>query len=264
MKVTWFLLLTCIAYAFSSEAQLNSRWVTQTVIADGIIKDWGQGLNFYDSKTKLLYAVANDSNNLYLCFQEPDQMSQMRIMRAGLIINLSVKGKSKSNVTIAFPLQDQEPVSRSSEQEGGQRPDMNQIKEKFLLANTMMSIRGFATPDGIVPIHNPSGLNVAVRWDSTSRMNYEIVIPWKELIKTNFSSENVGKDISLEVTVNALQAMKPPANKGSGANGGGARGGRGGGGGGGGMRGGQGGGFNRSELFTPSSFKQKFHVAMSQ
>jgi uncharacterized membrane protein YgcG len=269
MKVIGLTLFIYLVGMLSSQAQLNSRWVTRPVVVDGISNDWSQGLNFYDAKTKLLYGVANDSNNVYLCFQEPDQMNQMRIMRAGITVRLSTKGKNKNDVSITFPQKEQESV-KPSERENGQRPDMNQFKERFLLENTAMAIHGFATPDGIVPIHNVNGLNVAINWDSTGRMNYEVAIPWKEFIKTNFPA-GVTSDVSLEVTINALQMQRTAATPGAGMGsgnmgrrGGGMRGGGGGMGGGGMRRGGSGGGYNRSELFTPVSLKQKVHLAMSQ
>jgi hypothetical protein len=267
MKATGLTLFICLTGILSSQAQLNSRWVAQPVVADGISNDWNHELNFYDAKTKLLYAVANDSNNLYLCFQEPDQMNQMKIMRAGMTVRLTTKGKNKNDVAITFPQKSQEMVKRS-ESESGQRPDMNQVKEKFLLENTVMSVQGFTTPDGIIPIRNNNGLNVSINWDSTGRMNYEVAIPWKEFVKTDFP-DGITNDVSMEVTINALQLQRPAANPGTGMGAGntGRRGsgmrGSGGGMGGGGMRrGGSGGGYSRGELFTPVTLKQKLHFAV--
>jgi hypothetical protein len=258
MKITGVILFICLFQVLTLPAQINSRWAKQPITIDGNSSEWREVLNFYDTKTQLLYGVINDSTNLYLCLQEPDQMHQMRLMRAGLTVNLSVKGQSKHNVTIIFPIKNQD-AERTTDKEKGQRPDMSQLRDKFLLESTKMSIKGFATPDGVVPSHNNRGLNVAVNWDSTGRMNYEIAIPWSELIKTSFSAAELSNDISFEVAINALQPPKVPQGQGKGGKGGKGGGNRGGGG----YQGG-GGNYNRGALFAPMSFKQKVHVATPQ
>jgi len=100
-----FLMASCaIAYTARAQDVSTAKWATQPITIDGAATEWHQPLNFYDSETKLLFAISNDSANIYLCFEAKDNMTQMKIMRGGMRVELDTKGRNGKSASINFPL----------------------------------------------------------------------------------------------------------------------------------------------------------------
>src|ERR1700759_2430565 len=116
MLMKYYLCIVLLAGVFdhvlAQSDVATAKWMTQPVIIDGQNTEWGQSLNFYDEDTKLSFALGNDSNNIYLCFESESGPNQMKVTRAGMNITLSAKGKTKHEVSIAYPLpqKEQEPI----------------------------------------------------------------------------------------------------------------------------------------------------------
>ena len=97
------LLVSAFTSSLSQSLISTARWATEPVKIDGIAAEWANPLNFYDIKTRLMFGIANDSNSIYLCFQNPDEGAQSKIFRCGMNITLSVK-KLKRKATLSYPL----------------------------------------------------------------------------------------------------------------------------------------------------------------
>jgi hypothetical protein len=257
-----------------------SVWATTPVKADGKPEEWHLPLRFYDNNTKLLYAIANDSKNLYLCFQTSDEINQQKIMRAGMKVTLISKAGDKRKVSINFPLAQPHMLVKpeagaDSTEKHTERKD---LKNNFLVQNTLMEVKGFATKNGAIEINDSSGINVAINWDDANQLTYEIVIPFAEFYGKQFSIEDLSKYITMEVEVNAVPKQE---HSGGGGRGGEGRMGGGGMGRGGGM-GGRGGGMgrqrsnmggdeagggnsfgSRAAMFEKSELKQKFTLSIA-
>jgi hypothetical protein len=256
-------------------------------VIDGQSNEWEQPLNFYDDKTKLLFAIANDSSNIYFCFESKDPLNQMKLMRAGMKVTLSLKGKTKHNASVEFPLPQSQQVAENNNAENNamqntkdndntsyqhQDHDSEYFRKNFILNHLMMDAEGFASGNGIVPVKNPSGINAAINWDSSSDLVYELAIPVKEFFGDGYTAKNATDEITLNVEVNALKQTSSPGENsggsdyhgsgryGSGTRSGGYRGGTGGGEGHGGMHSGgrQWSDEDRTSLGVKTSFKQKF------
>lgn len=248
----------------------QSTWMASPVKIDGIGNEWPKTLRFYDNSTKLFFAFANDDKNLYICFQSPDEMNQVKIMRAGMKINLAVKTSAKHNVSIIFPIaRSTDNVQKPLAENGGdQQTRQKDRKNNFLVENTLMEVKGFATRTGTISINDSSGINAAINWDENNKMIYEIAIPLKEFYGAGFTLADMSKPVSLDVEVNAV------SNNHSYSGGGGGFGSRGGGrmgGGGGHRRGNAAGGEERADetsrqesraaMFEKGELKEKFILA---
>jgi len=266
----------------------TANWAAAPVTVDGNANEWHQPLNLYDTDTKLLFAMSNDSTHIYLCFESKDDQTQRKIMRAGMSVELDFKGKTKRSATIAYPLPpkerdnggddmaadntDKDNSLATSREEQQQLRKQNQAlaRERFLTDNLTMQLSGFASVNGMVPVRGRD-ITAAMNWDSTGNLFYEIAIPIKQLIDEGYTAEQLTKEITLEVRVMALPqserhftssriSAEAPNGGGNGANsfGGGGRGMHGGGGGFG------GGGIpdrDRAGLYKTTYFKQKFVLA---
>lgn len=216
--LTLFVILLLNAHAQSDVA--TAVWMQQHVLIDGKGNEWEQPLNFYDDNTKLLFAIGNDSSNIYFCFESKDPLNQMKLMRAGMKITLTSKGKSKHNATIEFPLPPNGQVTENNDtwdysmqnhdNENKNAPYTHQnhdtgfLRKNFIMNHLMMNVEGFTSVNGIIPVKNPSGISAAIDWDSASYLIYELAIPEKEFFGNDYTPKDVSNEIALSVEVNAL------------------------------------------------------------
>lgn len=223
-KVIVLLALLCMAGV--TQGQLASMYIATPPKADGKSAEWPHPFGFYNSETKLMFAIANDETNLYLCFETIDETAQMKIMKAGMKVNIVTKGKGKHNASIEFPLpldKKGQPAPAPNET----RPDMMKIRSTFLLNQQQMKLSGFATKTGVLPIKDSLGLSAFINWDG-NKMIYEIKIPLSELYGAGFTPADLMNELSLAVDVKAMErpgfspggAAGSPANAGSGMGGG--------------------------------------------
>src|SRR3954468_15059033 len=104
MKKLIFTLTLFISMCSFAQDAAMSKFRAKPIVVDGIANDWNLPLRFYNNETSLFFAILNDSNTLYLCFQTKDEKTQMRINKAGMQVELKAKGKLKCDATIDFPL----------------------------------------------------------------------------------------------------------------------------------------------------------------
>lgn len=281
----FFLPLACIAFSLNLRAQdvSTAKWPAAPVIIDGNADEWHQPLNFYDAETKLLFAIANDSTNIYLCFEAKDNATAMKIMRAGMQIELDTKGRHGRSGSIDFPLAPKEkrelneangadtrPMGDTgmlNGEFGDQKPGPGVYHQRFLNNNITMETKGFADANGVLPIRGRD-ISVAMNWDDAGNLFYEVKIPIKQLLDDGYTDDNIAKEITLHVAINGITGAGGGGGGGGmrgggmgGMRGGGMRGGgmgRGGGMHGGGMRSGMGGSMQGNGMGEKTSFKQKF------
>lgn len=264
MKKTFvfFLFIFSSAISFGQETSVSS-FAKNKIIVDGKPGDWNLPLKHYDNITGLFFDFENDANNLYLCFQTKDEMTEVKILRAGMKIILSNKINGKHKSVIDFPL----PPAKTPENKDEIKPDpmapRPSMHATFLGKDSLMQVKGFATKNGLISSRDTSGIHAAINWDSSKTFTYEIAIPLKEMFGQNYNANDLSKDISLEVVVNALSSQSRSQMSG-GENGFSGRGS--------GERGRMGGGYggrqgsgqfqgDRSAMFQKTQLKQKFVLA---
>ncbi len=191
------------AYSFS-QTTAQSKRVTTSVTVDGNAKEWQNPFGLYESKTKLMFAIANNDSNLYLCFQCPDPVNQDKIMQAGMQVSIIRKGKNKLNASIEFPLKKTEKGENNEETYSGQQRTIPEIKADFLLNNFTMLTSGFATQNNVFNIKENPGIQVAINWDNINTLVYEIAIPLKELFGNGFTAADLGSELMLGVEIFAV------------------------------------------------------------
>lgn len=195
-----FCLITFVSYSQTSIA----KWRSKEIVIDGFANEWSSPLRFYDAETKLFFAFMNDSTNLYLCFQSNDKRNQVKINRAGMKVFINTKSKEKHKASIDFPLTDSKLNFAREEVNEEVEPDIQSLKNTFLLQNTNMLTAGFATQNGNYAIRDSSGIRAAMNWNEKSIMTYELVIPLKEILGLNYTPKDLTKVITLIIQVNAI------------------------------------------------------------
>ena len=267
---------------FSQGDVSKARWISSPVIIDGNDADWKKPLNFFDTKSGIMYAVGNDKDNLYLCFTANDEMRMKKLMSAGWTIGLSSKEKKKKfKSEIKFPGVNVMGIRKTKNNFEKEKAADNFI-EFYKLQMAKVSCKGLKSNISELALTNRENISIAIGADNTQHIIYEIAIPLKEFFDPNM--KNLHELITMNIAVNALERPSGVSTEGrpsgmggnmngsfgGGRSGGGSRGGGRSGGMSGGMRGeGQGGEYRQGEqgdkgsMFVKTSFKQKFTLAGS-
>ena len=206
------ILFICLGICLHVVAQgdvAHAKYMHVTV--DGNSSEWGS-LNFYDDQTQLNFAIANDTANIYLCFVTGAQAAGTKLMRAGMKVTLSTRGKLKHEASIVFPLpQTNHPLhdtgfdkNNTDAAPGAQRVMNKQMfRQNYIAHHTTMQVSGFANANGEIPTNN-TGIQAAINWDSLSNMVYEIAIAKNEFYGAGYSAKDLSGDITLSVELNGL------------------------------------------------------------
>ena len=212
--------------ACSKKIVNQSTWQSNVIVADGNSSDWEMPLNYYDKDTKCGYTISNDTRNLYLCFSFADEMTQMKILHAGMEIWLDTLGKKKHTIGILFPLPSVPMLNREAGEpymngRNGKRPDKLSARKKFLSEYHELELVGFSgAEEGLIPRENVYGIHVNINWDENNNMIYESVIPFKTFYKDSLSSSDNTKVFALNLIIKAQEmpqmgpGMRPAGNMG--------------------------------------------------
>jgi hypothetical protein len=203
------LLIIFLTFTLKISAQNDiskAKWQSKKIVIDGNNNEWDKPFSFYDSKSGLTFALANDSTNMYLCFTDDDEWKIRKMMRAGWSIELVCKEKNnKFNASIAFPgLQTMNVENNRTRSSLSLKADLNNLINTYILHVSRIKTKGFKTKNGELPIIENNGIMISIGAVSGQYIVYEIAIPFKEL----FTGKILRYDelLTLIVTVNTLQS----------------------------------------------------------
>jgi hypothetical protein len=185
-------------------AQLQVKPIAAKIEIDGNNSDW-EGIELSaDEKTGLSYAAAYDDGHLYLMIVTSAMPYQLKVMNNGMNITLENKtGKKKTKGSIDYPYsKDGEPTMPQMATQPGQKPDMDYMRELYLLRNQRMDVKGFASKysKSLGKMENENML-LAVQWNEKQEMIYELKVAVTEL-GLEKGSEVDG--IEMNITVNGM------------------------------------------------------------
>lgn len=108
-----------LVFVFTSCAKLpivNSQWHESVMNGE-------REFNYYDSKSKILYRVSNDSTHLYVSFEADDQVVKRNILLSGAKIYVDTNLKKKGTAYLQYPLMDKKKMQQSpKDRQGGRNP----------------------------------------------------------------------------------------------------------------------------------------------
>src|SRR6185312_8025996 len=143
-QFSFLVILVFIATIAFAQDNSTAQWAKNNITVDGNAADWNHSLKHYDNDTRLFFDFKNDTNNLYLCFQTKDEMTEAKIMRAGMkiIIINKINGKHKSSID--FPLGFKH-ASKQAQTDDTVKPDplstQTNKHQHFLSRDTMMEVK---------------------------------------------------------------------------------------------------------------------------
>ncbi|MEN8229214.1 MAG: hypothetical protein ABFS38_13735, partial [Bacteroidota bacterium] len=203
MKKLIILSMACALIA-DSDAQKRgkfpeSQWTSGGILIDGLSPDWSLPLKFYDNSTRISYAIANDSVNIYLCFVTADETMQMKILRAGMVVGLDTLGKKKQHISISYPV-----ATGSANPGSGRevRPGMDELRRNFKYRQQFMELSGFIAHDGLSPLQAINGVMACINWNESGELVYELAN------RTILFWWRISKPIRYPSEVSAIQRLR--------------------------------------------------------
>jgi hypothetical protein len=161
------------------------------ITVDGNAREWPDSLFTRDVDSKIVYAVVNDSSNLYVCIMLYDDKQQMKFFREGMEVWFDPGGKKSKAACVHYPLNTTlNPAGRSG-MRSSDPSAMKSIKLAFILQAKDLELSGFKEGiDGMYDNNsNRTGAKTKIRLDSTNVLVYESKIPLS-LFKTDLLKSN--------------------------------------------------------------------------
>lgn len=203
-----YCIIGLILLLFNSCSSQRSVYTSFWQVKDFTITDYKElqnPLRFCDRKSKLQYNITNDDKKIYICLKVIDKQYQMKIIRAGMVINIDTMGKKRHPISISFPIARNDKPKMPTDIKQGQEKS-NLMKMQFQLDQKEMQLTGFNLPiNGIVPLKNNYGIYINIDWDSLNVMYYKAIIPFNTFYKETLSCSDSMKVFDFTFTVNAIE-----------------------------------------------------------
>jgi hypothetical protein len=172
-----------------------------------------------DKRSKLEYALSNDRENLYITLQTADPATRIRIIRAGLEIEIQTPENAKNPAIVGYPLPEEritlfDGVGRQEGPRDRNRQDPREMFERVMANQTKLNLSGFNNhPNGRVPLGNEGGINIALDMDSQGVIIYKAIIPLNTFLAEALSEKRAQANNILTIRINALDVPSgPPGN----------------------------------------------------
>lgn len=216
------LILMAIAGTYSLRAQdIHCLW-RGNIAVDGNPDEWPQPFRYYEGTTKLQFAYANDTGNLYICIKVTDAQTQLRLFNSGLNICVDPKGKKKETMVLSFPMK---PESEGGEGGGGQRrhhqgeesglesaqqkTDLLRLKHHARVQQLTVRVKGFVgLPEQVLPLDNAYKITAAFDWDTLDILTIEYRLPLRLILGHPLSAMDTIKPIGIGLVEPAPESAR--------------------------------------------------------
>jgi hypothetical protein len=220
--------LSCGSTKHSNKsATLPGTWQAQPIAIDGDSKDWPSPYPNYDAKAMVAYATSNDAENLYITMETGDELTQMKILKQGMVVSIDTNGKKDAQFNINYPLPNDN-ESLDMPKQGSHLDNNSYAGKKFgqgisRLAKeaNQYSLEGFRNCNGgyVVTQTTTCGIKVILKIDEFKELVWEAVIPFKAIYgKDAITAADAGRPISVCFAVNRFKHPETKAENNSGMN----------------------------------------------
>jgi hypothetical protein len=219
---TLILFSSCsVLHKHKSPKALPGTWQSTPIAIDGDSKDWPSPYPNYDAKALIGYATSNDKHNLYITMEAGDELTQLKVLKKGMVVSIDTGGQKDGQMHINYPLEnDDDPLDMVKQDKSSYHyshidHQFDAIIEKSLRTATQLSLDGFISGNGGFTItqQTPSGIKVRAKIDEYRELVWEAVVPFKAIYGTDtITAAQAGKPISVCF---AIKGYKKPDTKGN-------------------------------------------------
>lgn len=170
----------------AQKAKYISKWQTQPFIVNYQSPSWSDKMN-YNYKSKFMYSISNDSNNLYVRIKVFDKALQMKMLRSGFTLWIDTVGKKKKTLAIKYPLHNQARTVHNGNYPNKRNPDLTsnrkRAKTKATNVPNEMHLSGFGNYGKLPSKDNSLGIVVQVDKDPIGNLYYFAIVPLASIYK---------------------------------------------------------------------------------
>jgi len=201
--------------------KLPAVWQATPIVIDGDSKDWPSPYPTYDSKAMIAYATSNDDKYLYITVESGDDLTQLKLAEAGMVVYIDTGGGKAMECDIHYPLPDAsgEPMDIPKAEKGQKVETLvlelsKKIKRQVKIGMdnaTQFNVEGFPACNGGYSISQQTtcGIKVKAGIDEYKEFIWEAAIPFKVLYnKETISAADAGKPISVCFNIKGLKKHK--------------------------------------------------------
>jgi hypothetical protein len=203
--------------ACSPKISITSAWQNQPLsIASS--ENWPAPMGT-DKSSRLDYALSNDQNKLFITLQTADPATRLRILRAGMELEIQTPWNAKNPGIIKYPLPEEritmfDGIGRQEGPRDRTRQDHTEMFNRLMANQTELDLSGFLNHNnGRVTLKNEDGINISVTMDSLGVITYKAMVPLNTLFSENFTGNITQNNLLLTIRINALEMPAgPPGN----------------------------------------------------
>lgn len=193
------LLFSGICYAQDAIPTLKAPATTVTI--DGINKEWGDELAYYNADRKIHYTISNDKDNLYLVIKTNDERQLNNILLSGVTFAIDTKGRKKSTYAVTFPVKDFTTTNNSS---------FKTLEEKRAMSTATKlkktGVKGFKDIyEDEIYAGNVYKIQTAINFDDNGYLVYEEAIP----LSFFKAEELANSEWAYNIKLNSVSAWLP-------------------------------------------------------
>ncbi|MFP4065034.1 MAG: hypothetical protein ACLFN2_02175 [Bacteroidales bacterium] len=178
-RLSLLVLIVMLTAGCSQKIIYQSRWQPTALQPDQIPLDWEASAE-QDPSGKLGYSISNDNDNLYIYFKTADRTMQLKMLRAGVQLDIDSLGGEESHMAIRFPYYpDGEKASESVQMPlSGSQGSRPVAVNSALAERTTMYVTGFPGVESgpVDHVHSGNGM-VRMQMDESENMYYWAVLP---------------------------------------------------------------------------------------
>ena len=189
-----------------TQAASTGTWQKQPLSIDGMDDDWaGSPLPYVEPSEKLVYAISNDGDNIYIRLATKDPLEQQKIIQGGMTLWINYQGQKtyEDAVGIGYPTDSRN--SREKTLMAEARRDQKQDKPVTLDDCRDYSLYNFPKEESIANYEyghpNNAGVSVKMNFNNTGSLIYEASVPISSVFPKNNAT---GKSIAVGIFVEGI------------------------------------------------------------
>ena len=171
----------------------------QPLIIDGKENDWPPVLPYEDEQAGISYSISNNDSVLYICLKPKNDITQAKILIAGLTIYFNPDEKKRQRTSLMFPQKSGDNVAQSN--------DLKTMEMLAMMNANEYTSNGFSKANGTYAKDqkNDAGISVMIGVNEKGELIYETAIPFAAFYtKQKIGLGDCNKPIAVGIFINAI------------------------------------------------------------
>ena len=143
---------------------------------------------YSDSDSNVLYSVSNDNENLYVRLNTSETASIAKMLKTGITVYFDVDGKKGKNVSVLYPLAQDQQMSLSQTPGSGNSTPKIELNKLIPQLSDVITYNNNGVTEHFSAIAADSDIKVSIKALNNSEITYQLTIPFNKIIINGLSS----------------------------------------------------------------------------